>query len=278
MSGYGRDDNYDNQQGGGYGGGRQQQGGYDDQQGGGYGGGRQQQGGYDDQQGGGYGGGRQQQQQYGGGGYDDQQGSGYGGGGQQGGYNDQQGGGYGEQRHPGGGNIPQGGNYGGGGGYGGGNDDLTGAAQHAQQHAGGSGDAGIFSEVSSFLGQNKQNIGQQGMNQQGESPGGARNSKTLFEPNLEQRPSMLISSSLAEEAIRTSRRTQMEWERLQRCKLLRCSVVVEVVTLNLGILRTPSSGWQWDRRVSYLISNPLKAMWHLARISNQPCNRLGKWP
>lgn len=56
--------------------------------------------------------------------------------------------------------------YGGGGGYGG-DDDLRGAAHHAQQHAGDSGDSNIFSNVISHLGQNKQNIGNQQINEQG---------------------------------------------------------------------------------------------------------------
>jgi hypothetical protein len=45
---------------------------------------------------------------------------------------------------------------------------MSGAAQHAQQHAGNSGDAGIFGDVASFLGQNKQHIGNQSVNEQGE--------------------------------------------------------------------------------------------------------------
>jgi hypothetical protein len=58
--------------------------------------------------------------------------------------------------------------YGGGGGYGGGDDnDLSGAAHHAQQHAGDSGDSGMFSTVLSHLGQNKQNIANQPINEQG---------------------------------------------------------------------------------------------------------------
>ena len=56
--------------------------------------------------------------------------------------------------------------YGGGGGYGG-DDDLSGAAHHAQQHAGDSGDSNMFSNVISHLGQNKQNIGNQQINEQG---------------------------------------------------------------------------------------------------------------
>jgi hypothetical protein len=46
-------------------------------------------------------------------------------------------------------------------------DDLSGAAQHAQQHAGNSGDSNMFSNVVSHLGQNKQNIGNQQINEQG---------------------------------------------------------------------------------------------------------------
>jgi hypothetical protein len=58
--------------------------------------------------------------------------------------------------------------YGGGGGYGGGDDnDLSGAAHHAQQHAGDSGDSGMFSTVLNHLGQNKQNIANQPINEQG---------------------------------------------------------------------------------------------------------------
>lgn len=56
--------------------------------------------------------------------------------------------------------------------YGGGNnddddDDLSGAARHAEQHAGSSGDSSIFSSVLSSLGQNKQHIANQGINEQG---------------------------------------------------------------------------------------------------------------
>lgn len=58
--------------------------------------------------------------------------------------------------------------YGGGGGYGGGDDDdLSGAAHHAQQHAGNSGDSGMFSAALNHLGQNKQNIANQPINEQG---------------------------------------------------------------------------------------------------------------
>jgi ABC-type uncharacterized transport system ATPase subunit len=59
---------------------------------------------------------------------------------------------------------------------------LSGAAQHAQQHAGHSGDSSIFSEVASFLGQNKQNIAQQNVDQQGRSRSINRNS--TFKANL----------------------------------------------------------------------------------------------
>jgi hypothetical protein len=45
---------------------------------------------------------------------------------------------------------------------------LSGAAQHAQQHAGDSDDSAIFSSVSGRLGQNRQNIGSQQINEQGE--------------------------------------------------------------------------------------------------------------
>jgi hypothetical protein len=58
--------------------------------------------------------------------------------------------------------------YGGGGGYGGGDDDdLSGAAQHAQQHAGDSGDPSIFSNALGRIGQNKQHIGSQPIDEQG---------------------------------------------------------------------------------------------------------------
>lgn len=57
--------------------------------------------------------------------------------------------------------------YGGGGGYGGNDDDLSAAAHHAQQHAGDSGDSNMFSNVANHLGQNKQNIGNQQINEQG---------------------------------------------------------------------------------------------------------------
>lgn len=49
------------------------------------------------------------------------------------------------------------------------NDDLNGAAHHAAQHAGSSGDPGVFSNVLSNLGQNKQSIGSQRINEQGRS-------------------------------------------------------------------------------------------------------------
>jgi len=44
---------------------------------------------------------------------------------------------------------------------------LSGAAHHAQQHAGDSGDSNMFSSVISHLGQNKQNIGNQQIDEQG---------------------------------------------------------------------------------------------------------------
>ncbi|KAF4635149.1 hypothetical protein G7Y89_g2946 [Cudoniella acicularis] len=119
-----------------------------------YGSGGRQQGGYGGQQGGYSGEGRGQ------GGYGGQQG-GYGGEGRGGGgYGGQQGG------YGGGGNVPQGGNYGGGGGYGGNDDDLQGAAHHAQQHAGDSGDSSVFSSVLGKLAGNKQNIQQQPIDEQ----------------------------------------------------------------------------------------------------------------
>lgn len=117
-----------------------------------------------------YGSGGRQQGGYGGGGREE---GGYGGGerrqegyGQQGG---NQGGGYGgqgEQRYGGGSN--QGGGYGGGGGYNTQNDeDLQGAAHHAQQHSGNSGDSNIFSSVLGNLMGNKQNIQQGHLDEQG---------------------------------------------------------------------------------------------------------------
>ena len=67
--------------------------------------------------------------------------------------------------------------YGGGGGYGGYDDDLTGAAHHAQQHAGDSGGSDVFSNVVNHLGQNKQNISNQQINEQGLYLGIPRSSK-----------------------------------------------------------------------------------------------------
>lgn len=96
-------------------------------------------------------------QQQGGGGYESQ------GGGNQG-YGQQQGGG-GEQHPPRGGQ-----NYGGGGAHGQDEDDMSGALQHAQQHGGRQEDEGMFSNILSGLGQNKQQIGGQGINEEGESP------------------------------------------------------------------------------------------------------------
>jgi len=59
--------------------------------------------------------------------------------------------------------------YGGGGGYANeDDDDLQGAARHANQHAGSSGDANMFSNVLSMIGQNKQSIGNQNIDEQGE--------------------------------------------------------------------------------------------------------------
>merc|ERR1712225_73694 len=53
------------------------------------------------------------------------------------------------------------------GGYGGGDDDdLTGAAEHAERHAGSSGDSSLFSSILSSLGQNKQSIGNSNLNEQ----------------------------------------------------------------------------------------------------------------
>lgn len=119
------------------------------------GGGRPDQG-YDQSQGGGYG----QQQS---GRYDEPQG-GYG---QQhsGGYGQQQGGGYGQQQQGGGFPPSTGTSYGGGGP--GMQPDLSGAAQHATQHAGSSGDASMFSSALSQLGG-----GRPGMQGGGGSGGG----------------------------------------------------------------------------------------------------------
>lgn len=60
-------------------------------------------------------------------------------------------------------------NYGGGGGYANpDDDDLSSAAQHAERHAGASGDSSIFSSVLSALGQNKQHISNSNLNEQGQ--------------------------------------------------------------------------------------------------------------
>jgi hypothetical protein len=56
--------------------------------------------------------------------------------------------------------------YGGGGGYGGGGNDFSGAMQHAEQHGGDSADSSMFSNVLGRLGQNQQNIGNQGIDEQ----------------------------------------------------------------------------------------------------------------
>jgi hypothetical protein len=78
--------------------------------------------------------------------------------------------------------------YGGGGGYGADDDDdLSGAARHASQHAGDSGDSNIFSSVLSALGQNKHSIGNQDIDEQGEpfcgiSLGNAKRSQVLSNP------------------------------------------------------------------------------------------------
>merc|ERR1712230_23908 len=133
-------DYYDNDQsgqGGSYGGERSDEGGY--------GGERRQEGGY---------GGRNNEDNYGG--RDD------GGRRQQGGYD-------GGENEYSGRPVEQGryNNYGGGGGYGGGDDDdLTGAAEHAERHAGSSGDSSLFSSILSSLGQNKQSIGNSNLNEQ----------------------------------------------------------------------------------------------------------------
>jgi hypothetical protein len=73
---------------------------------------------------------------------------------EQGGYGQQQGG-YGDQRHHGSDN------YGGQGQAGGYDEDVSGAMSHAKQHAGDSADEGIFSNVLGFLGQNKQHLANQ---------------------------------------------------------------------------------------------------------------------
>lgn len=56
--------------------------------------------------------------------------------------------------------------YGGGGGYGGGDNDFSGAMQHAEEHGGDSGDSSMFSNVLNRLGQNHQEIGNQGIDEQ----------------------------------------------------------------------------------------------------------------
>ncbi|KAH8595258.1 hypothetical protein B0O99DRAFT_572613 [Bisporella sp. PMI_857] len=84
----------------------------------------------------------------------------------------EQDGGYGgrqndDRQHEGyaGGNASYGGSYGGGGGYGV-EEDLSGAAKHAQEHAGSDGDASIFSSVLSAISQNKHHIQQQPVDEQ----------------------------------------------------------------------------------------------------------------
>ena len=83
---------------------------------------------------------------------------GYGGGGREEGYGGQGGQGYGGT---------QGGGYGGGGFNNPNDEDLQGAAHHAQQHAGSSGDSNIFSSVLGNLMGNKQNIQQGHLDEQG---------------------------------------------------------------------------------------------------------------
>lgn len=62
------------------------------------------------------------------------------------------------------------GSYGGGGGYGADDYDPRGAAHHAQQHAGDSGDSHMFSNVLNHLGQNRQHFGNQQIDEQGSMP------------------------------------------------------------------------------------------------------------
>jgi len=87
---------------------------------------------------------------------------GYYGGGGQGGQDEIRHGGR-DERYGGGGNN----SYGGGGGYGADDEDLKGAAHHAQEHAGDSGDSSLFSSVLGYLGQNKHNIGNQDVDEEG---------------------------------------------------------------------------------------------------------------
>jgi len=71
-----------------------------------------------------------------------------------------------QQQYPGG-NIPQGGAYPGGGGYRHEDDeDLRGAAQHASQHAGQSGSSGLFASVLNAVGQNKNHLANQDVDEQ----------------------------------------------------------------------------------------------------------------
>lgn len=127
------------------------------------------------QQSGGYGGGeerrrpQQQDDSYGG----QQQSGGYAGGRQDDNYGSgQQSGGYGGQQEEGRRPHRQEGNdgYSGGGGgtsYGGGNDEYAGAHAAAQQHAGSSGNADMFSSVLGMLGGQKQHLANQDVDEQG---------------------------------------------------------------------------------------------------------------
>ncbi|KAH8204964.1 hypothetical protein TruAng_000847 [Truncatella angustata] len=79
-------------------------------------------------------------------------------------YDDRQG----ERRedYPSGGNVTHGGSYPAGG-HGRDDDDFSGAAQHASQHAGNSGDSSLFSSILGSLGQNKGRLAQEDVDEEG---------------------------------------------------------------------------------------------------------------
>lgn len=92
---------------------------------------------------------------------------------------------------------------------------MSGALQHAQQHSGDSGDEGIFSSVLGFLGQNKQHIGQQEVDEQRKYS----LSTEEFHANIFKTLSSLTSNSLVEEETSPSQPTRAPWELLLPCKL-----------------------------------------------------------
>lgn len=165
--------------------------------------------------------------------------------------------------------------------YGGSNDDdddLSGAARHAEQHAGSSGDSSIFSSVLSSLGQNKQQYANQGINEQGSSILTTTRSfpHPQYPTNILKTPYNPTNNSMVT-SLQEHLPAQPPWAQRPPCKRSRCSLAGNHNRATRAADKTPSSVWQWLRPASFLIHRLAKAMCKVARVRRALCSRQVRW-